>query len=266
MFQHLEVLKRNRNTRHRFGEFFVEGVKAINQARAGRWTIKTLVYAAGRPLSSWARDTLAATPEAVQVELSPALMEKLSDKEVASELIAIVAIPQDDLDRIRLRDDALALVFDRPVSPGNLGAMIRSCDALHADGLIVTGHGADLYDSQTVRASMGSLFSLPVVRLASAADVRQWVERVLAAHGWVQVVGGSGEGTLTLDEVDLTVPTVLVVGNETHGLSSGYKQLCDVLVRIPMYGAADSLNVACAASIMLYEADRQRRAARAVQR
>ncbi|MGH2356184.1 MAG: TrmH family RNA methyltransferase, partial [Chloroflexota bacterium] len=66
-----------------------------------------------------------------------------------------------------------------------------------------------------------------------------------------------------LDEVDLTGPTVLVLGNETLGLSRGYRELCDVLVRIPMYGAADSLNVACAASIMLYEADRQRRAARA---
>jgi TrmH family RNA methyltransferase len=78
----------------------------------------------------------------------------------------------------------------------------------------------------------------------------------------MQVVGGSGDAKLTLDEVDLTGPTTLVIGNESQGLSSAYRQLCDVLVRIPMYGAADSLNVASAASIMLYEADRQRRAAR----
>jgi TrmH family RNA methyltransferase len=294
VFQHLEVLKRNRQKRHRSGEFFVEGVRAINRAREHRWAVNMLAYVSERPLSSWARDVLAAERAAVHVELSPHLMDALSDKEEPSELVAVLAIPPDDLDRIPLRDDGLVMVFDRPVSPGNLGSIVRSCDALGADGLIVTGHGADLYDPLTVRASMGSLFSLPVVRLGSPAQVQRWVQRwsagldtsaqpVRAAGSArrgartddgtandsearaerlrrVQVVGGTGDGDHLLDEVDLTGPTVLVVGNETQGLSVGYRQLCDVLVRIPMTGAADSLNVASAASILLYEATRQRRA------
>jgi TrmH family RNA methyltransferase len=262
VFQHLEVLKRNRQKRHRFGEFFVEGVKAIDQALANGWEVRMLVYAAGRPQSSWARETLTTAAGATQVEVSPDLMDKLSEKEDASELIAIVAMAPDDANRITLRDDALVVVFDRPTSPGNLGAIIRSCDALHADGLVITGHGADLYDPQTVRASMGSLFVLPTVRLASPREVGEWVEAAGARRGRLQIVGGSGEATLAVDEVDLTGPTVLVLGNETLGLSSGYRELCDVLVGIPMYGMADSLNVACAASILLYEADRQRRAGR----
>src|SRR5438067_1437241 len=90
VFQHLEVLKRNRQKRHRSGEFFVEGVRSINQARERRWTVKMVAFAADRPLSSWARDLLAAEPSALHLELSPHLMDALSDKEEPSELIAIL--------------------------------------------------------------------------------------------------------------------------------------------------------------------------------
>ena len=160
-------------------------------------------------------------------------------------------------------------VFDRPVYPGNLGQVIRAADALGAGGLIVSGHGADVYDPLTVRASMGSLFALPVVRLPSHREVGEWVEGLRRAAptgpdgpgtGRLQIVAGSGEAQTPLEEVDLTRPTVLVFGNETRGLSAAYRDLADVLARIPMQGAADSLNVASAATILLYEASRQRRA------
>lgn len=262
LFQHLDALKRNRTKRHRAGEFFVEGVKAIDRVRAHAWPIKALAYAAGRPLSSWAQGVLAAAPQAIRVALAPHLMDALSDKDDASELIAVAAIPEDTLDRIALGAGALVAVFDRPVSPGNLGSIIRSCDALAADGLIITGHGTDVYDPQTIRASMGSLFAVPVVRLPSHQPLRRWAENAAARLGRLQVVGASGEGATPVDEIDFTVPTILVFGNETRGLSAGYREMCDVLTRIPMYGTADSLNVACAASIVLYEATRQRRTKR----
>lgn len=262
VFQRLDVLKRNRTKRQRYGEFFVEGVKAITRARDAGWPLHALAYTAGRPLSSWARELLAACPSATRLELSPPLMDALSDKEETSEVLAIAGIPDDTPERIRARGAPLTLVFDRPTSPGNLGSIIRSCDALSADGLIVTGHGVDVYDPQTIRASVGSLFALPVVRLASPADVARWVRTLEPAHGPVQLVGASGEAEMALDEVDLTLPSVLVLGNETLGLSVAYRELCTTLVRIPMSGAADSLNVASAASILLYEAGRQRRAQR----
>jgi len=260
LFQHLEVLLRNRAKRHRAGEFVVEGVQAINLARAKRWTFNALVYAAGRPLSGWGQEVLAGAPGAARVEMAPHLLARLSERDETSELLAVLATPPDDPARIVLHDPALALVFDRPVSPGNLGQIVRSADALGADGLLVTGHGADLYDPQAVRASRGSLFALPAVRLASPRDVAAWQAGApRAAGGRLQLVGGSGAAATALDEVDLRRPTLLVLGNETHGLSRAYRDLCDVLVRIPMSGAADSLNVASAASIMLYEAGRQRR-------
>jgi TrmH family RNA methyltransferase len=141
-----------------------------------------------------------------------------------------------------------------------MGALIRSCAALGAQGLIVTGHGADLYHPQTVRGSMGSLFAVPAIRLASHHGVERWLAGLAMTGHRPQIVGGSGDADRLPHEVDLTGPTVLVVGNETRGLSAAYRALCDVLVGIPMAGSVDSLNVACAASILLYEADRQRRA------
>jgi 23S rRNA (uridine2479-2'-O)-methyltransferase len=262
LFRRVEFLKTSRTNRRRFGEFLVEGVKPIDQARRHRWPIHSLIYVGGRPLSSWARETLAATPGARHVEVSPALMERLSDKHYPSDLVAVVAMPSDDPARIQPRPNTLVAAFGRPSSPGNLGSVIRSCHALGADGLIVTGHGTDVYNPQTVRASMGSLFALPTVRLASAVEVRAWVRNAAAPAsrtGSIQIVGTAGEAALPVDAVDLSQPTLLVFGNEATGLTGEYRELCDVLVRIPMHGGADSINVACAAAVLLYEADRQRR-------
>jgi 23S rRNA (uridine2479-2'-O)-methyltransferase len=118
---------------------------------------------------------------------------------------------------------------------------------------------------------MGSLFALPTVRLPSHVEVGQWVRALElppapgptgASHrdrGAVQIVGTSGRAARAVDAVDLTGPTVLVLGNEAEGLTPGYQDLCDLLVGVPMQAGADSVNVACAAAIVLYEADRQRR-------
>ena len=124
--------------------------------------------------------------------------------------------------------------------------------------VIVTGHAVDLYDTRTIRASVGSVFAIPVVRLPSHNELAVWLEMLRSLFG-VQVVGTSAKATRDILDADLSRPTVLAIGNETIGLSRSYRGLCDEMYRIPMYGSATSLNVASAASILLYEADRQRR-------
>lgn len=89
-------------------------------------------------------------------------MEKLSDKEETSEIIAIVEIPEDDVSRLSITDQMLIVVFDRPSNRGNLGTIIRTCDALGAQGLIITGHAVDAYDSETIRATTGSFLMFPL--------------------------------------------------------------------------------------------------------
>jgi len=169
-----------------------------------------------------------------------------------------VRMPADDLARIPLRDRLLIVVVDRPKSPGNLGTMLRAADAFGADGVVVTGHAADLFDPQAVRASLGTLFTKPVVRVPSSQQLEPWLQRLKNEHG-AALVGTSARGGGPLDEHDFTGATVLLFGNETTGLSAHYRSLCDDLVSIPQRGLASSLNVASAAAIVLYEVDRQRR-------
>ena len=148
----------------------------------------------------------------------------------------------------------LIVVFDRPSSPGNLGTLIRSANAFGADAVVVAGHGADQYDPQCVRASTGSLFAIPVFRVADPAEL------LTVARPWdLTVVGTDEDGSVDIDGHDLTTGTVLVIGNETRGMSIAWRDACDVTVRIPIGGAASSLGAPSAGAVCLYETARQRR-------
>jgi TrmH family RNA methyltransferase len=257
-FQNIETLRRNRVKRNRSGEFFVEGVRLIKQAVKNGWGINAFVYSREKRLSDWAEGMLAKAEAQKHFELPLRLMEKLSEKEDASELIALVSMRSDDLSRIPVREDLLVMVLDRPASPGNIGTIIRSCDALGADGLIVSGHSADLYDPETIRGTTGSFFCLPSVRLPSHKEFVPWLDGLRQRISGLRVVGTSAKAKFSILEQDFTLPTILLVGNETNGLSDAYQALSDSMVTIPQVGSATSLNVACAASILLYEAARQR--------
>ncbi|MGC4812851.1 RNA methyltransferase [Micromonospora sp. DT228] len=257
-FQQWEALLGNRTKRQRSGEFLVQGVRPITLAIQLRWQVRQLLYNADARLSTWAHETLDAT-RATQVAVAGELMVELGGKgDVTPELLAVVALPDDDLGRIPTGPGLLPVVFDRPTSPGNIGTLIRSADAFGASGVVITGHAADVYDPKAVRASTGSLFSVPVVRVPGHRPVLDWVAAVRADGVEVQVVGTDESGAVEATEYDFTQPTLLVVGNETSGLSSAWRDACDHLIRIPMVGAASSLNAATAGSVVLYEAARQR--------
>jgi len=258
-FQYIETLRRKREKRLRSQEFFVEGVRPINMALAHTWQINAFAYTREKKLSDWAENILRQSRARTHYEMPLHLLEKLSNKSEPSELLALVAMPEDDLKRIPVHEGLLVVVFDRPASPGNLGTIIRSCDALNVDGLIITGHSVDLYDPETISATTGSFFSLPTVRLPSQKELLPWIEQLRERIGAVQIVGSDEKAVIDLGEQDFGRATVLVVGNETWGMSASYRELCDTVVQIPIAGAASSLNVACATSILLYEIDRQRR-------
>lgn len=259
-FQQLQTLLHNRTKRGRAGEFLVHGVRPITMAVERGWTVRALIHDADRPRSSWARDLLGRV-DAERIAMSGELIAELGEKDGgAVELIAVVAMPPDELSRIPVHDGFLGLVLDRPTQPGNIGTIVRSADAFGADGLVVTGHAADPYDPKAVRASTGSLFALPVVRGDSAREVREWLGRTRTAAGPVTVLGSDEDGEHDVADVDLTGPTLLLIGNETSGLSAAWREACDQVIRIPMTGSASSLNAAGAATVLLYEAHRQRAA------
>jgi tRNA G18 (ribose-2'-O)-methylase SpoU len=258
-FQRAEVLKRNRQKRSQHKQFFVEGVHSINQLIGNKtWRIEALLYTPDRPLSNWARSVLEKTSARHHLELTAPLLAKLSDKEEPSELIAIVEMPADDPARIPVRRDAFIVLADRPQSPGNLGTLIRSCEAFGVHGLVVTGHAADLYDPRTIRAAAGAFFSLPMTHIFSLADLTAWLQAIRQQTPDLQLVGTSADGETILFDCPFSQPTLLVIGNEATGLSRRFHELCDWVASIPMAGQTPSLNMASAASVCLYEIQRQR--------
>jgi TrmH family RNA methyltransferase len=132
-------------------------------------------------------------------------------------------------------------------SAGNLGSLLRSSAAAGGAGLILLGKGIDPYDPAIVRGSMGAIFRQTIVR-ASVAELADWVQR----HR-LQVVGASPDGELAYHHARYGIPTVLLLGEERRGLDCDQRRLCTHLVRIPMAGGVDSLNVAVAGSLLLYE-------------
>ncbi len=257
-FQQWESLLGNRAKRQRAGEFLVQGVRPITLAARYGWRFRALIHDAERPLSRWAQ-ALLRDVAAVKVSMAPGLLAELGEKDEGSpELIAVVEMPGDDLNRIQVGSDFLGVLLDRPANPGNIGSIIRSADALGAHGVIVAGHAADVYDPRCVRASTGSLFALPVIRTPGPREVAAWVA-AQRARGRPTVLAATDErGGRDVFDFDFTQPVLLLVGNEGTGLSGAWRELSDVVVSIPMAGAASSLNAANAATVLLYEASRQR--------
>jgi TrmH family RNA methyltransferase len=249
------VLKRNRVRRQQCRELFVEGVRPLDRLLAGGWEVRSLWWSAHRPLSRWAREVVEAAGAAEHYLLPAALMAKLSDRDDPSEIVAVAAMPPEDPARIAWRPDLVVLALDRPSSPGNLGTLVRAADALGAHGVVVTGHAVDPYDPRAVRASVGSLFSLPVVRLPGPAQLEAWLAGLPERP---RVLGTDSEGDVDLWDAAPRAPLVVVAGNEASGLSRGMRALCDLLVRVPVEGSADSLNVTVATAIVLYELRRGR--------
>src|SRR3954465_7139038 len=217
-FQQWQALLTNRTKRQRAGEFLVQGVRPITLAAEHGWQIRTLIYPDRHGLSGWAREMLDRTG-AGPVAMAPDLFTELAGKDSA-ELLAVVAMPPDRADRIPLAADLLVVVFDRPTSPGNIGTLIRSADAFGAAAVIVTGHAADPYDPLSVRASTGSLFAVPVVRVDSHREVVDWVGDLRADGLPVEIAGTDEHATADVADYDLTGPRLLLIGNETHGLSA----------------------------------------------
>jgi TrmH family RNA methyltransferase len=252
-FQQWEALLTNRSKRHRNREFLVQGVRPITRAVEEGWTVRALLRAEGS-VSDWADGLWSTTTDAERVTLSPDLHARLSGKDDGAELVAVVEMPEDGVERLSdsARPHGPIVVLDRPTSPGNIGTLARSADAFGASALVVTGHAADPYDPRAVRASTGSLFALTVLRVPGPGPVVEYAH----LHGH-RVVGTDEDGS-PLSSVDLRGRLLVVVGNETSGLSSGWRAACDEVASIPMVGTASSLNAAVAGSIVLHEALRQR--------
>lgn len=258
-FQKFEVLKTNRNKRYRYHEFLVEGVRSLNEAVKNGWNIKSFLYNRDN-LSDWAKDMIRKVKTEMNYCLTAELLSELSEKEDTSELMAVIEMREDSLENIKFQKTPFLALFDRPSNKGNLGTMIRSCDALGADALLITGHSVDLYDPDVVVSAMGSFFNMPVIRVTDNDRLFAYLDSLKENYPDFVTIGTTAHQENPAYSVDFTVPLMLMLGNETMGLNKAFKEYCDLSCTIPMSekSYASSFNVSCAASILMYEVTRQR--------
>lgn len=253
---------RQRKYRQRAGCFLIEGIRIVEEALSCGAPVETLVYAPDLLVSERAKALTERVEPARHLVLSGDVFRTLSSRDEPQGIAAEVRIEERSLADIPLADNLLAIVACQLRDPGNLGTIIRTADAVGATAVVVVEPSVDLYDPQTVRATMGSLFALPVVRLADEADLARWYGEIRAADLPLLVVASSAHGQRIHFEVDYCRPTVLLVGSERHGLPELVRKQSDVVVRLPMAGRATSLNVAAATTALVYEVVRQRMAPR----
>jgi TrmH family RNA methyltransferase len=186
------------------------------------------------------------------LEVSSAVLARVAFGQRSDGVVAIVATPTSSLDDLVLPTDPLVVVAESIEKPGNLGAIIRTADGAGADSVIAADARTDLFNPNAIRASLGTIFALPVVSAATKTTL-EW----LVANG-IRPIAARVEAARTYTEVDLRGPLAIVLGSEADGLGQGWSDPRVEPVAIPMRGIADSLNVSIAAAILLYEARRQR--------
>lgn len=244
----------DRRTRRREQAFVVEGVAPVWQAVEAGAEIELLVVSpellAGSPA-----EALVKQQQAAGVPVAPLtrdLFTRISERDGPSGLAAIVRAPTDSPDVLRVHERGFFVAAHEMANPGNLGTLIRTAEALGADGVLLVGSGADPLSPQAVKASMGSFFHLPVVALSDLDAFFAW-----AAAARVRTVTSSATASTTLADADLTRPLALLLGAERTGLPREALTRSDVDVGIAMSGRATSLNVAVAAGILMYEVARR---------
>ena len=238
----------------------VEGVRNINEAIKNKWQINSFIYPSEKKLSAWASSLLHDVKTKVNYELTEILMNELSGKGDASEIIAIVKMKNNPENDVKMSGNPIIALFDRPSNKGNLGTLIRSCDAFGVEKLIITGHCVDIYDPDVINASMGSFFKLPFLRLSDKSEIDDYLANLKIKYPLLKMIGTTVDQESAIYEIDMTNPVLFLIGNETNGLNRYYTETSDVMATIPMskQSSASSFNVSCAATVMFYEANRQR--------
>lgn len=254
----IKYVRRLANHRFRDKEkkFLVEGIRFVEEIINSAWPVEMLVYSKKITENLRAKNIFntAAACNVSLIEVEEDVFSELAETSTPQGIIAVAAQRIRSLDDLEIDNEpALLVLVDGVQDPGNLGAIVRSADAAGAGGVILLKGTADIFNPKALRATMGSIFHLPVLQGAAADEVLPYLR-----HRGIKTVAGDPRGNRVLSDINLKVPCALVVGGEAEGIGTILKENVDELARIPMPGRAESLNVAISSGIMLYEALRQR--------
>lgn len=231
------------------GLFLGEGLKLVTDALDENWPVDTICFAAAvrnQPAVMQAAAKVHARGGTV-LDVSEAVLGKITRRENPQMVVGVFKQRLTSLSAVKPADLDVWVALEQVRDPGNLGTIIRTVDSVGAKGVILVGETCDPFSMEAVRATMGSLFHVPLVR-CNTADFRAF-----AAGRGFRIVGTRLDAAVDFRSVGLEKPTILLMGNEQKGLTEAMSALCDVGVKIPMVGQADSLNLAIATGVMLYE-------------
>ncbi len=248
-----EVVKlRDRRPRDETGLFIIEGYRELKRALDAGREIQTLFYCPELYLGSNEGTLRQQCKSAVQIECTKEVFFKISYRDRPDGLLAVAPQLHLKLADLKLKKNPFLLIAEGIEKPGNLGTILRSCDAAGVDAVIVCDPTTDIHNPNVVRSSVGTLFTLPVIEAESDETLA-----FLKKHA-ISTMAATPHAKAEFTQTDLKVPLAIVVGTEQYGLSEKWMKNADIAVRIPMFGVADSLNVASATTILLYEVVRQR--------
>jgi TrmH family RNA methyltransferase len=256
----LKLEKRSERTRRRLT--LVEGAREVSRALAAGIAPVEAYVCPERINQGEMRGVLAqlarldAERRCRLFTVTPEVFARLAVREESGGVVLVIPFLDTRPERLPVPATPFFAVVDRPEKPGNLGAILRTADAAGVDGVIVCG-GVDVHNPNVVRASLGTLFTMPVVETTDDAAII-WLRR----QG-IRLVATTPDAITPYTAVDLTGPVAIVMGSEAEGLSAQWLAAADLRVVIPMFGQADSLNLATATALLLYEVVRQREGLRA---
>jgi TrmH family RNA methyltransferase len=248
---------RQRKAREASGLYLVEGIRLVAEAVQVGAPVEQIVVAPTLLTSPFAYQIVAQAEQrgTPVLTLDRQAFERIAEKEHPQGLAALLRQEWTALEQVRLNRTLCWIVLCGVRDPGNLGSILRTGDAVGSGGVILTGHTTDPYDPEAVRASMGAIFTQKLVR-ATLDDLARWKQ----ARGY-WAAGTSDSAAADYHAVAYRFPLLLVMGSEQHGLGPAEQALCDLVVRIPMVGRSDSLNLSVATGVVLYELFNQQRAA-----
>ncbi|OEI84381.1 RNA methyltransferase [Brucella sp. BO3] len=236
------------------GVFLAEGLKLVIDALEQDWRIKTLVFAKSGKGNKTVEQVAARTfaKGGLVLEVTEKVISAITRRDNPQMVVGVFEQQYHQLASLKPKGNDVYVALDRVRDPGNLGTVIRTADAVGAKGVILIGDTTDPYSLETVRATMGSVFSVPLYR-ASEADFLNWRKGFSGL-----VVGTHLKGAVDYRTIPYAnKPVILMMGNEQQGLPDSLAGACDKLARIPQAGRADSLNLAIATGVMLYEIRRE---------
>ncbi len=245
-------LTKHRKKQHKF---LAEGIRLVKEAIDCNAPVETMFFCPDKLRSTIGLELVQiAEAKGINcISLPLRVFSTLSERDNPQGIIAVVRQLEPSLESISLDKHTLLVVAHELQEPGNLGTIIRTADSAGASGVVVTGTSVDLFDPKAIKATMGAVFSIPVVRMKEISNLKRWL-----LQKNIKLIATSPNADKHYFDLEYNEPVAILLGNEARGLDESAFDGVQEVVRIPMIGKADSLNVASAAAILVYEVVRQR--------